>query len=113
MKPGKSNYLVVQKSENKVLDVFMKMNNDRDRNSAATNTFKTAQLYVHSMISPIRQEEIYQSKDPNPRHLRDPVRPVHYFREWKEDTLDTTTAMFKHDWEHMGISKVIEDPIEL
>lgn len=55
--------------------------------------------------------------DYNPRHLRnairDAVRPVNYFREWKEDTIEITSAMFKHDWEHMMIQKMIEDPIEL
>ena len=74
-----------------------------------------AQLYVHQMITQVRQEEVIDYF--NPRHVTryetDLKHVRHIFKEWKEDTADTMGQIFKHDWDRMLITRVLEDEEQL
>ena len=63
------------------------------------------------MLSQFRQETIPDYH--NPRHVKkfqsDLVHVKPIFKEWKEDEAEVLGSIFKHDWTHMLISKLITD----
>ena len=44
---------------------------------------------------------------------RDLVNVKHVFTEWKEDSPEVLSQVFKHDWEKMLIGRLVEDEEQL
>lgn len=76
---------------------------------------KAPDLYVHQMLTQLRQEDIPQYY--NARHVgtfkHDLVEAKPVFKEWKEDSPDVLAQVFKHDWDHMLITRIIDDEEQL
>ena len=69
------------------------------------------EIYIHKMLSQYRQEQIPEYH--NPRHVRkfqsDLVHVKKVFKDWKEDEAEVLGQIFKHDWSHMLVSRLIEN----